>query len=399
MTSSHVVSGFAKCGFEAVREAFVENFKRRHELGAACCVYHCGEKVVDLWGGVRNKTTGEAWEEDTMVIVFSATKGISALAMALAHSRGIFDYDERVATYWPEFAQQGKGNITVRQLLAHQAGLYAFDELGDHSVIADPDRLAVVLARQKPAWEPGTRQGYHGMTLGYYESELLRHVDPRHRTVGQYFQEEIATPLGLDFYIRLPESIPDSRLAKIKLASISRSLLVAPLALSFSAMFPGAPIRRALAGSLLPLDEKHVYARDFEVPAGGGVGTARALAHAYSEFATGGKDLGLREETLKQLKAPAVAPTQGFRDLVLKVETRFALGFAKPWAEDPFGSASSFGHPGSGGSLGFADPENGIGFGYVCNRMDRHLIDPRNDALRRAMYRSIGNPDPHNQAA
>jgi len=399
MTRSNFVSGFVKTGFEPVQDAFIANFKRRKELGAACCVYHRGEKVVDLWGGVRNKTTGEAWEEDTMVIVFSATKGISALAMALAHSRRLYDYDERVATYWPEFFQQGKTNITVRQLLAHQAGLYAFDELDDRNVIADPERLAMVLARQKPAWEPGTRQGYHGMTLGYYESELLRRVDPGHRTVGQYFQEEIAAPLGLDFYIRLPESIPDSRLATLVPASISRSVVVAPLALSFSAMFPHAPIRRALAGSLLPLNEQHVYARNFEVPAGGGVGTARAIAHAYGVFATGGKELGLRDQTLKQLMAPAIAPTKGFHDAVLKVETRFALGFAKPWAEDPFGSASSFGHPGSGGSLGFADPENGIGFGYVCNRMDRYLIDPRNDALRRAMYRSIGNPDPYNHAA
>src|SRR5512140_975401 len=127
MTKPGVISGFAKPGFEAVRDAFVENFERRNEIGAACCIYHRGEKVVDLWGGVRNKATGEPWEEDTMVIVFSATKGMSAMAMALAHSRGLLDYDERVAKYWPEFAQEGKDKVTVRQLLAHQAGLYAFD--------------------------------------------------------------------------------------------------------------------------------------------------------------------------------------------------------------------------------------------------------------------------------
>ena len=142
--ASPSVSGFVRPGFEAVREAFVENFTRRNELGAACCIYHRGEKVVDLWGGVRNKRTSEPWEEDTMVIVFSATKGMSGLAMALAHSRGLFDYDERISKYWPEFAQQGKDKITVRQLLAHQAGLFAFDETGDKSIIADPDRLAVV---------------------------------------------------------------------------------------------------------------------------------------------------------------------------------------------------------------------------------------------------------------
>ena len=177
--------------------------------------YHHGEKVVDLWGGIRNKQTGEPWEQDTMVVVHSATKGLAAMTLAVAHSRGWLDYEERVCTYWPEFAQQGKERITVRQLLAHQAGLFAIDEPVDRSIVADLDRLAVVLARQKPAWEPGTRQAYHAITLGFYEGELLRRVDPQHRSLGQFFQDEIASPLGLDLYIRLPEAIPNSRLARI----------------------------------------------------------------------------------------------------------------------------------------------------------------------------------------
>src|SRR6187397_2380401 len=141
------VEGHVTRGFEAVREAFIENFARRRELGGACCAYHHGDKVVDLWGGVRNKLTGESWKRDTMVLVYSATKGLAAMTLALAHSRGWLDYEERVATYWPEFAQNGKERITVRQLLAHQAGLYALDERIDRSVIADPDRLARVLER------------------------------------------------------------------------------------------------------------------------------------------------------------------------------------------------------------------------------------------------------------
>ena len=156
---SSVIAGFVKPGFEAVREAFVENFTRRNELGAACCIYYRGEKVVDLWGGVRNKETGEPWEEDTMVLVFSATKGLSGLAMALAHSRGLFNYDERVCTYWPEFAQQGKEKITVRQLLSHQAALFAFDAPVDKRVVADLDRLSVVLAQQKPSLGAGHAAG------------------------------------------------------------------------------------------------------------------------------------------------------------------------------------------------------------------------------------------------
>jgi len=391
--ASFAISGFVKPGFEAVREAFIENFERRKELGAACCVYCRGEKVVDLWGGIRNKATGEPWEEDTMVIVFSATKGMSGLAMALAHSQGLFDYDERISKYWPEFAQQGKDKITVRQLLAHQAGLFAFNEPVDKSVIADLDRLAVVLARQKPAWEPGTRQAYHGLTLGYYESELLRRVDPKGRSIGQYFQEEIATPLGLDFYIRLPEEIPNSRLAVIKPANYALAIFKIPVTLILASMNPRSAIRRALLGSLFPLDEERIYARNFEVPSGGGVGTARAIAHAYSVFATGGKELGLREETLEQLMAPPVAPLYGFKDAALKVEIAFSLGFAKPSPKNPFGHPSSFGHAGSGGSFGFADPKAEVGYGYVPNRGEPYFEDPRDLALRSAMYRSIGETD------
>src|SRR6185436_18021600 len=171
-----VVHGHVSRGFESVRAAFVDNFVRRHELGASCCIYRRGEKVVDLWGGIRNELTGEPWEKDTMVLVHSTTKGLAAMTLALAHSRGWLDYEERVSTYWPEFAQHGKETITLRQLLAHQAGLFAFNEPVDRALLADLDRLAVVLARQKPAWEGGTRQAYHALTLGFYEGELIRRI-------------------------------------------------------------------------------------------------------------------------------------------------------------------------------------------------------------------------------
>jgi CubicO group peptidase (beta-lactamase class C family) len=210
-----VVQGHVSAGFEAVRDAFEQNFSRRGEVGGACCAYYRGEKIVDLWGGVRNHVTGDPWEPNTMVVVHSATKGLAAMTLAIAHSRGWLDYDGRVATYWPEFAQNGKQEVTVRQLLAHQAGLFAFDEPVDRYVVADPDRLAAVMARARPAWEPGTRQAYHGLTLGFYEGELMRRVDPRHRTLGQFFQDEIATPLAEDAYIRLPGEIPNDRLATL----------------------------------------------------------------------------------------------------------------------------------------------------------------------------------------
>ena len=193
-------------------------------------VYVRGGKVVDLWGGVRNKHSGEPWEENTMVVVHSTTKGLAAMTLAIAHSRGWLDYEERVCTYWPEFAQNGKERITVRQLLAHQAGLVRDRRARGSNLVADLDRLATVLARQRPAWEPGTRQAYHALTLGFYEGELLRRVDPQHRSLGQFFQDEIASRLGQDVYLRLPEAIPNSRLATLAPPSLIEMLRgLAPL--------------------------------------------------------------------------------------------------------------------------------------------------------------------------
>jgi CubicO group peptidase (beta-lactamase class C family) len=393
LASAVNVEGFVKGGFEGVRDAFTDNFEHRHELGGACCAYYRGEKVVDLWGGIRNKQTGEPWEPDTMVLVYSATKGLAAMTVALAHSRGWLDYDERVCRYWPEFAQRGKERITVRQLLGHQAGLFAFDEPVDRSVVADLDRLAAVMARQKPEWEPGTRQAYHAISLGFYEGELMRRVDPLHRTLGQFFQDEIATPLGLDVYIRLPESIPNSRFATLAQPGRLEVMFGFPLRLTLDSMNSHSILYRALItnpGTALPHDEQRIYARNLEVPSGGGVGTARAIARAYSEFATGGQKLGLRPETLRALAAPAIPPTHGFHDECLKGDVQFSLGFMKPSAQWPFGSAESFGAPGAGGSLGFADPTTGVGYGYVTSQMGTYLTgDPRDVALREAIYSAI----------
>jgi CubicO group peptidase (beta-lactamase class C family) len=391
------IQGYVNQGFEAVREAFVANFSLRNELGAACCIYYQGEKVVDLWGGIRNQATGEPWEEDSMVFVASTTKGLAGMTIALAHSRGLLDYEERVCIYWPEFAQQGKEKVTVRQLLSHQAGLLALDARVDRAVVADLDHLAVALAAQKPAWEPGTHEAYHAITLGFYEGELLRRVDPQHRSLGQFFQDELASPLGLDFYIRLPEDLPNSRLATVQPPNLAMVVLH-PNAFVIANFNPRSLTHRAFwnnPGVAIPFDKEHVYARNLEVPSQGGVGTVRTIAHAYSEFATGGFQLGIRQETLQALMAPAIPPLYGFYDECMRREWQLSLGFAKPDAGFPFGSPSAFGTPGSGGSFGFADPQTGIGYGYVLNRLgSMQGKDPRELAIREAMYRSIGEPDP-----
>lgn len=405
LLASHPVEGNVSHGFEAVRKAFVENFVRRQELGGACCAFVHGEKVVDLWGGIRNKQTGEPWEQDTMVVVHSATKGLAAMTLAIAHSRGWLDYEEPVCTYWPEFAQNGKERITVRQLLAHQAGLFAINEFFDRSIVADLDRLAVILARQKPTWEPGTRQAYHALTLGFYENELLRRVDPLHRSLGQFFQEEIASRLGEEVYIRLPESIPKSRLAILAPPTFFELLRGFGLRFMLETINPRSNIYRALntnPGTGIYQDAQQIYARNIEVPAGGGVTTARGIAHAYSVFATGGRELGLRQETLDLLAAPAIPPARGFYDECMKTSgVQFSLGFMKPGQLWPFtGSNRSFGAPGAGGSLGFADPEAGIGYAYVTSQMGARLTgDPREVTLREALYSAIRASSPATSVA
>jgi CubicO group peptidase (beta-lactamase class C family) len=254
----------------------------------------------------------------------------------------------------------------------------------------------MVMARQKPAWEPGTRQAYHAITLGFYEGELLRRVDPQHRSLGQFFANEIATPLGLDVYVRLPESIPNSRLATLAKPSW-RSMLFGtgfPMRLMLAAFNRRSNIHRALAvnpGSEVIYDAQHIYARDFEVPSGGGVGTARAIARAYSVFATGGHELRLRPETLRALSAPAIPPLHGFYDECLLVhDVQYSLGFTKPSTYWQFGNEGSFGALGAGGAIGFADPKAGIGYAYVTSQMGTTLRgDPRDLALRNAVYSII----------
>src|SRR6478609_8109920 len=206
MTTTTRVEGQVAPGFEEVRAEFERNFAERGEIGAAVAAYLRGEKIVDLWGGRRSPKGDEPWTEDTMVVVMSTTKGLAAMTLAVAHSRGWLDYEAPIAHYWPEFAQNGKARITVRQLLAHEAGLAVLDENLTIDQMHDLDLVAHVISRQKPAWAPGTRHGYHAMSVGLYMQEIIRHVDPKRRSLGKFFHEEIAEPLGIDFYIGLPHS-------------------------------------------------------------------------------------------------------------------------------------------------------------------------------------------------
>jgi CubicO group peptidase (beta-lactamase class C family) len=401
-----VISGSVSSGFEEVREEFTRNFADRGELGAAVAAYVRGEKVVDLWGGYRDARRQERWEEDTLVLVYSTSKGMSGIAVALAHSRGLLDYDEAVATYWPEFAQNGKGSITVRQLLAHQAGLSGLDARLSARKLGDLDAMAEALAAQKPAWEPGTRQGYHALTIGWYESELIRRVDPLGRSLGRFFAEEVAAPLGLEFYIGLPDDVPPSRVASIKGASIPSMLAhirTMPALMMASFLRRDSHTARAFMNPPMrgPADLDRPEYRAVEIPAGGGIGQVRSIARAYADVAAGGPELGLSAETFDELTAPPRPPSGPQRDLVLWVPAAYSLGFVRPTRDFTFGRGQrSLGHPGAGGSFGFADPDAEVGFAYAPNRLGHHLRDdPREKALRDALYRCLDRAPERSVAA
>lgn len=389
------VHGMVAAGFEEVCSEFVNNFRSRGEIGAAVAAYWRGRKVVDLWGGRRSADSEEPWNEDTMVVVMSTTKGLAAMTLAVANARGWLDYEAPVARYWPEFAQNGKGAITVRQLLAHEAGIVLLDERLSVERLFDLDYVARVVARQKPAWPPGTQHGYHTLTIGLCMQELIRRVDPQKRTLGRFFREEIARPLDIEFHIGLPRTVPDERLATVNRLSMVRGLLAiryTPLAVTQRMIRPRSMLRRSFLGTNVDYGDRRSY--DVEIPAGNGVGTARAIARAYSVFAEGGTELGITPTTFAALTAPPVI--HGDKDVVLGVPSVFSLGFLRPGPRIWFGSSErALGAPGAGGSFGFADPDARVGYAYVMNKLDFYLEnDPREKALRDALYRAIARLTP-----
>lgn len=385
-----MIGGDADEGYGRVADAFRRNLGS--EIGAAVAVYRDERKVVDLWAGRRDGVTGAPWRADTLVTVFSTTKGVAALTIAVAASRGLIDYDAPVADYWPEFAQAGKGAVTVRQLLGHQAGLVVIDPPLTTADLADPEKRAAKLAAQAPWWPPGSRHGYHAITLGWYESELVRRVDPGGRTLGRFFAEEVAAPLGLDFFIGLPPHVDRDRVARLQPPSTIEKLRhlasLRPRQLIATVNPYGIPARAGLVAEGVTVDVGGESLRDIEIPAGNGIGDARSLAKVYGAAATGGSRLGWTPAVFDALKAPAVPPTGSLRDVVAQRDASYSLGFSKPAPTFVFGSTgAAFGTPGAGGSFGFADPDTGVGFAYVMNRMGLCPVsDPRELRLRQALF-------------
>jgi len=388
--SPGAVAGHVAPGFEGVRDEFATNFTERGEIGAAFTAYVDRVKVVDLWGGVRTDT-GAPYGEDALQVVFSSTKGATAACAHLLAQRGQLDLDAPVAEYWPEFAQAGKERIPVRWLLTHQAGLPTIDAQLTRDEALAGDAVLRALEVQAPLWEPGTAHGYHAFTYGYLVGEVVRRVDGR--TVGQLFADEFAEPLGLEFWIGLPEALEprvvpaipmnDDALDGFDLADVlgADSLLLRAMTLN------GAFGDEDLA---LLANRREFHAT--EMPAANGITDARSLARFYAGLigpVEGGRPQPLL--TSEQVDIARTRQTTG-SDRVLSfpgidVESTMALGFAASSPFAPFGGARAFGHSGAGGSVGFADPEHGIACGYVMNKMGLGApLDPRSGVLVRATY-------------
>ncbi len=379
MLSRMIIEGTVAGGYEAVREAFAENFTEQGDIGAAVCVYRDGRPVVDLWGGTADPDTGRPWQRDTLQLVYSATKGVVATIAHLLAQRGELDLDAPVAHYWPEFAAAGKADIPVRWLLTHQAGVAALDK-----PVALDDALAWTpmvdaLAAQAPNWPPGTAFGYHGRTYGWLVGEVIRRVSGR--TPGRFFAEEIAGPLDIDFFIGLPpaERTRVSRLVFAPvpdLAAVPEDAVPESLRPLLAAMRdPQALVNRAFQiTDPADIDFNSPAVQAAELPASNGIGTAHGLARLYAALV--GEVDGTRLLTTETLAAATREQAAG-TDHVLMLPGRYASGYMLPTAELPLGGNASFGHPGRGGSLAFADPERRLAFAYVTNHIVEGALDLR----------------------
>ncbi len=385
MTEIH---GHADDGFGAVADAFTANFAERGELGAGFCLYVDGVQRVDLWAGVADRSSGRPWTEDTLQLVFSTTKGIAATAIAMLVQAGKVAYTDRVADHWPEFAAAGKGDITVEEMLSHQAGLIAVDTKLGFDTIMEVTPIVDELAAQAPLWPLGDGHGYHANTYGWLAGELIARVDGRR--IGQFVQDEISGPLGLDLWIGLPES-EEPRVSTLELAPPPTD--PAALELMMKVMAPGSNGYRALSldGQIRLMPENHFNTRALhatEMPGANGITNARSLARMYA--ATIGEVDGMRLLDHDTMQAARTERVNG-PDLTLVVPTRFGAGYWLHGESQPMIQDGSFGHPGAGGSIGFANPELGIGFGYVMNQMGSALVgDPRHTALADAVLQSCG---------
>ncbi len=388
-TDSAVVAGPVEPGFEGVRAAFERNFAAGREVGAALCVHVGGRKVVDVCGGTFDAEGSRRYGPDALQLVFSSTKGATAVCANLLAQRGLLDLDAPVAHYWPEFAQAGKENLPVRLLLSHQAGLPAIDRTLTPEEVQAWDPVIDALAAQAPFWEPGTAHGYHALTYGYLVGEVVRRISGR--SLGTFFAEEVAGPLGLEFFIGLPAAL-EPRVSPVVAAPIGG-------AAQGGEGYAATLLARALNMGGAFRDRVWMNRPAWhaaEVPGGNGITNATSLSRMYAGL-IGTVEGGPPEPLLtpEQVEAARTVLTNGsdrvFASVGFPLQQKIGLGFWRASPAATWGGAGSFGHGGAGGSYGFADPEHGLAVGYVMNKMaEGVVVDPRSSGIIEATYAALG---------
>jgi len=388
MTTAIEIHGICDEKFTRVRDALAENFATHGEVGAALAVMVDGEMVVDLWAGHADAAQSRAWERDTLVNVYSTTKGMTALCAHRLVERGLLDLDAPVARYWPEFAQGGKGELPVRYLLSHRAGLPALSEPLPPGSLYNWEVMTSALAKQEPWWEPGTKHGYHALTYGWLVGEVVRRIS--RKSLGTFFRDEVAEPLGLDFHIGLASN-HDGRTAEV-IPPVEADLEDGFLSAILSD--PESMSYKSFSLTEEPIDLEQANTPEWraaEIPAANGHGSARAVARVYGVLARGGELEGVRVLGASAIESAIVEQSDGL-DAVLLLPSRFGMGFMLTQPELQLGpNEHAFGHSGLGGSLGFADPDAKLGFGYTMNKMivSADLVDPRWPAMFDAVYGSL----------
>lgn len=368
------IGGTVAAGWEAVEAAFRGNFESGEDTGAGVSVYHRGQKVVDLWGGSFDGGE-QPYDDSTLQLVFSTTKGITAIAVGICVQRGLLAYDAPVTTYWPEFGAHGKGEATVAQLLSHQCGLFSIQGEMTLAEALDWNTITARLADTRPEWPIGSTHGYHAITYGWLAGELVRRVDPAHRSVGQFVQDEISGPLGVELFIGLPEHL-EPRVAPILGAPIStESADPAIKAMLEQFMGPNSNGGRALSlngaftGDGL-FNTRQVHAA--EIPAANAITNARSLAKVYAATFAPIDGVQLLDDEVRNVARVTVTP-DGEPDACLIMPTTFGMGFMTHGPFTPYAGPGSYGHPGAGGSVAFAQPERELAFAYVMNQSAQNL--------------------------
>jgi len=379
------IEGACESRLQRVRDVFAENFLRHGEVGASVAVTLDGKPVVDLWAGHADAARTRPWTRDTIVNIASTTKGLTAICAHRLVDHGLLDLQVPVAAYWPEFAQAGKETIPVHFLLSHRAGLPAIDEPLPTEALYDWDRMTRALAAQKPWWVPGTQHAYHAFTFGWLVGEVVRRITGK--SLGTYWREEVAEPLGIDCHIGLPAR-HDARVAEF-IPIVPGRLDILPEVL----MKAEPMVQKALNNPPKTVADMNTRAwRAAEIPAGNAHTTARALARVFGALACGGTVDGIRVLSPESIERARTQQASGPDPVVFGFPMRYGLGFSLPPEGLGFGptSAATFGSAGAGGSLAFADPEAHIGFGYVMNQMQAGMPpDPRALRMIEALYSSL----------